>query len=65
MYIYIYIYTLNLLLLLPCVLVTLLGQYVTGFAKRGLIHASDFPTLMRYNSISGLAMRLDFTVSLV
>ena len=39
--------------------------YVTGFAKRGLIHASDFPTLMRHNFICGLAMRLKFTVSLV
>ena len=25
--------------------------YVTGFAKRGLIHASDFATLMRHNFI--------------
>ena len=25
--------------------------YVTGFAKRGLIHASDFATLKRHNSI--------------
>ena len=39
--------------------------YVTGFAKRGLIHASDFATLMRHTFICSLAMRLTFTVSLV
>ena len=39
--------------------------YVTGFAKRGLIHASDFATLMRHNFICGSAMKLKFTVSLV
>ena len=38
---------------------------VTGFAKRGLIHASDFVTLMRHNFICGSAMKLKFTVSLV
>ena len=25
--------------------------YVTGFAKRGLIHASDFATLMSHNFV--------------
>ena len=39
--------------------------YVTGYAKRGLIHASDFANLMRHNLICSLAMRLKFTVSLV
>ena len=39
--------------------------YVTRFAKRGLIHASDFATLMRHNFICGSAMKLKFTVSLV
>ena len=42
-----------------------LDKYVTGFAKRGLIHTSDFATLMRHNFICSLAMRLKFTVSLV
>ena len=32
--------------------------YVTGFAKRGLIHASDFATLMMHNFICGSAMKL-------
>ena len=32
--------------------------YVTGFVKRGLIHASDFTTLMRHNFICGSAMKL-------
>ena len=39
--------------------------YVTGFAKRGLIHASDFATLMRHNFTCGSAMKLKFTVGLV
>ena len=39
--------------------------YVTGFAKRGLINASDFATLMRHNFICGLAVKLKFTVTLV
>ena len=38
---------------------------VTGFAKRGLIHASNFATLMRHNFICGSAMKLKFTVILV
>ena len=38
---------------------------VTRFAKRGLIHASDFATLMRHNFTCGSAMKLKFTVSLV
>ena len=42
-----------------------LAVYVTGFAKRGLIHASDFATLMWHNFICGSAMKLKFTVSLV
>ena len=41
------------------------NKFVTGFAKRGLIHASDFATLMRHNFICGSAMKLKFTVSLV
>ena len=36
--------------------------YVNGFAKRGLIHASDFAILMRHNFICSLAMRLKFTI---
>ena len=31
--------------------------YVTKFAKRGLIHASDFPNLMRHNFICKQAIR--------
>ena len=27
--------------------------YVTGFTKRGLIHASDFANLMRHNFVYG------------
>ena len=51
-YIYIYIYIYSYI-------------YVTGFAKRGLIHASDFANLMRHNFVCSLAMKLKFTVSLV
>ena len=39
--------------------------YVTGFVERGLIHGSDFATLVRHNFICSLAMKLKFTVSLV
>ena len=39
--------------------------YVTRFAKRGLIHASDFATLMRHNFICGSVMKLKFTDSKV
>ena len=41
------------------------SPYVTGFAKRGLIHASDFATLMRHNFICSSAIKLKFTVTLV
>ena len=41
------------------------NKYVTGFAKRGLIHASDFATLMRNNFICSLTIRLKFTVTIV
>ena len=30
---------------------TWLSTYVTGFGKRGLIHASDFATLMSHNFV--------------
>ena len=39
--------------------------YVTEFAKRGLIHASDFLTLMSHNFICKQAIRLKFSVLLV
>ena len=39
--------------------------YVTKFAKRGLIHASDFPTLTKHNIICKQAIRLKFSVVLV
>ena len=32
--------------------------YVIGFAKRGLIHASDFTTLMKHNFICDYAITL-------
>ena len=46
-------------------IVIAIAIYVTRFAKRGLIHTSDFATLMRHNFICGSAMKLKFTVSLV
>ena len=30
---------------------SIIEAYVTGFAKRGLIHASDFATLMSHNFV--------------
>ena len=39
--------------------------YVTEFAKRGLIHAFDFPTLTRHNFIGTQAIRLKISVLLV
>ena len=39
--------------------------YVTEFAKRGLIHASSFPTLTSYNFICKQAIKLKFLVLLV
>ena len=38
---------------------------MTEFAKRGLIYASDFPTLMSHNSICKQAIRLKFSVIVV
>ena len=38
---------------------------VTEFAKRGLIHASDFPTLTSHNFICKQAITLKFSVLLV
>ena len=38
--------------------------YVTEFAKRGLIHASDFPTLTKHNFICKQAIKLKFSVLL-
>ena len=55
----------NILYAFRGVVVNFLYTYVTGFAKRGLIHASNFATLMRHNFICGSAMKLKFTVSLV
>ena len=43
----------------------LLDLYVTEFEKRGLIHASDFPTLTRHNFICKQAIKLQFSVLLV
>ena len=40
-------------------------NYVTEFAKRGLIHPSDFPTLKRHNFILKQAIRLKGSVLLV
>ena len=42
-----------------------LSIIVTEFAKRGLIHASDFPTLTRHNFICKQAIKLTFSVLLV
>ena len=39
-------------------------KYVTKFAKRGLIHASDFPTLTKHNFICKQAIKLKFSVLL-
>ena len=39
--------------------------YVTEFAKRGLIHASDFPTLTKRNFICKQVIRLKFSILLV
>ena len=38
---------------------------VTEFAKRDLIHASNFPTLMRHKFICKQAIKLIFSVLLV
>ena len=37
---------------------------VTGFAKRGLIHASDFATLMSHNFICDQAITLKISRTL-
>ena len=39
--------------------------YVTDIAKRGLIHASNFPTLTSHNVICKQAIKLKFSVLLV
>ena len=39
--------------------------FVTEFVKRGLIHPSNFPTLMRHNFMCKYAIRLKFSVLLV
>ena len=39
--------------------------FVTEFVKKGLIHASDFPTLTSHNFICKQAIRLKFSVLLV
>ena len=41
------------------------NKNVTEFAKRGLIHVSDFPTLTRYNFICKQAITLKFSLLLV
>ena len=46
----------------PCVCTPL---YVTELAKRGLLHTSDFPSLMRHNFICKQPIRLKFLVLLV
>ena len=38
--------------------------YVTEFAKRGLIHASIFPTFTNHNFICKQAIKLNFSVLL-
>lgn len=38
---------------------------VTGFAKKGFIHASDFATLMKHNFACAYAIKVKFTVTLV
>ena len=45
--------------------ILIICTYVIGFAKRGLIHASDFAILMGHNFICGSAMKLKFIVNLV
>ena len=40
-------------------------KYVTEFAKRGLIHAPNFPTLTNHNFIFKQAIKLNFSVLLV
>ena len=50
MYIYIYIY---------------IYMCVTEFAKKGLIHASNFPNLTSYNFIYKQGIKLQFSVLLV
>ena len=44
-----HLYSNNLLLLIS--LVTVIGIFVTGFAKKDLIHVSDFATLMSHNFV--------------
>ena len=39
--------------------------YVTEFGKRGLIHASNFPTLTSHNFICKQAIKLKFSVLLI
>ena len=46
-------------------LALMISAYVTEFAKRGLIHASNFPTLMSHNFICKRAIKLKFSVILV
>ena len=40
-------------------------KYVTGFAKRGLIHASDFATLMSHNFVCDYAITLKVSPTIV
>ena len=44
---------------------TLTSIIVTEFAKRGLIHSSDFPTLTKRNFICKQVIRLKFSIVLV
>ena len=39
--------------------------FVGGFVKRGLIHASDFATLMSHNFVCGQAITSTFSPTLV
>ena len=39
--------------------------YVTGFGKRGLIHAYDFATLMSHNFVCDYTIILNFSPTLV
>ena len=55
MYIYIYIYV---------YIYIYIHIYVTEFAKRGLIHASNFPNWTRHNFTFKQAIKLKFSVLL-
>ena len=62
----IYIQEIISILIKLCLIKLLYGSInVTEFAKRGLIHASNFPTLTSHNFIFKQAIKLKFSVLLV